>query len=456
MVVMKFGGSSLRDVESVKRTADIIKRNRFSRRIVVLSAFYGVTDMLVGSINKALEDEKLVKLNIEEIESFHTDIIKGIITDREIYKDCCDSLNRLTSRIEKLLRGVSYTGEATPRTVDQVLSTGERISVHIMANYLKQIGVNAIPVETDRIGLVAEGEWGNGTVERKSTRRSLCRYFNSIIKENALPVVTGFFGRTPEGDTITFGRGGSDYTAAVIADAVKVERLEIWKDVDGFLSGSPEVVENSRLLNNLSYEEAAELAYFGAKILHPRTIEPLLVQKIPIVIRNTFNPNGIGTWIGEERYIRDGVVKSVTYNRSIALLRIHGADVGYTVGLLHLLVSDLSRIGVNIRSVMTSQTCINILLDKDVLRRSVEHLRSIKLEGVDSLEPIEDVGLIAIVGEGLSNAEEPLAKAVHCLTKAGLKIEIIVSGASRVASYFVVRENNLEKGIREVHRIFFE
>jgi aspartate kinase len=359
-------------------------------------------------------------------------------------------------RLQRLLKGVTYTGEATGRTRDHILSLGERMSVTILCGCLQSMGVKASGVETDSIGMVAYGEWGNGTVHLCKTEKSLRNYFQPLFAGSVLPVVTGFFGQTEEGEPITFGRGGTDYSAAVIASALDAERLEIWKDVDGFLSGAPDIIRDCRLLTSLSYDEAAELSYFGAKILHPRTVEPLFKKSIPVVIRNTFYPKGVGTWIGPDSYVREGVVKSVTFDRNVAMIRVHGADVGYTVGLLASLVSHLSEAGINIRSVMTAQTCINILLDRGSLLEGYDHLQSIHQNGIDGIEPVENIGLVAIVGEGLSTARDSLSRAITALTQSGNHIEMIVSGASRVAAYFIVREDQLENAVQAVHTAFFD
>ena len=212
---------------------------------------------------------------------------------------------------------------------------------------------------------------------------------------------------------------------------------------------------NAQLLPSLSYDEAAELSYFGAKILHPRTVEPLLERKIPIVIRNTFKPDAVGTWIGADRYEREGVVKSVTYTRNAGMLRLHGPDVGYAVGLLSTLVSQLSSLEINIRSVMTSQTCINILLDKADLERAYIHLKSQPQESIDSIEPTEKIGLVAIVGEGLDHAEGMVARVIQALAHGNVHAEMIISGASRVAAYFLVDENRLKRAVQCVHEEFF-
>ena len=455
MIVMKFGGSSLKDPESLKHIAEIIKANSFSRRVVVLSAVGGITDRLIQAIDHALHDEEALGATLNEISGIHEHLVRVSISDGRIRSSVQKEIQKITTLLKRLLKGIAYTQEATPKTCDHILTLGERMSVHIMSGLLKEIGVKAQAVETDRIGLIVYGRYGAGNVKQKIARKNLPDYFHPLFQSGELPVVTGFFGSTEEGFPITFGRGGSDYSAAILADALEAERLEIWKDVDGFLSGSPEIVEDGRLLSNLSYDEAAELAYFGASILHSRTVEPLLDRKIPIVVRNTFHPEGIGTWIGAERHRREGVIKSVTFDRNIAMLRLHGADVGHAVGLLSSLVSQLSEKQINIRSVMTSQTCINILLDRKDCRQSHHEIQSMELNGIDVIEPVENIGLVAVVGEGLFETEGIVAGVIQSLIEKGIHIELISSGASKVAAYFIVREDRLKQAVRAVHETFF-
>lgn len=456
MIVMKFGGASLKDPESLKRIAEIIKANSFSRRLVVLSAIGGITDRLIQATDQALNDEKKLDATLNEIENIHEHFIRESIPDSRIQSSVQKETQKIIALLKRLLKGIAYTQEATPKTRDHILTLGERISVCIMTGLLKIIGVKAQAVETDRIGLTAYGRYGAGSVKQTTARKNLPEYLHPLFQSGILPVVTGFFGSTDEGFPITFGRGGSDYSAAIFADVLEAERLEIWKDVDGFLSGSPEIVEDGRLLSNLSYDEAAELAYFGASILHSRTVEPLLDRKIPIVIRNTFHPEGIGTWIGAERHRSEGILKSVTFDRNVAMLRLHGADVGHAVGLLSSLVSHLSEKQINIRSVMTSQTCINILLDRKDCRQSHREIQSMELNGIDVIESVENIGLVAVVGEGMFETEGIVAGVIQSLIEQGIHIELISSGASKVAAYFIVREDRLEQAVRAVHNTFFK
>jgi aspartate kinase len=452
---MKFGGSSLKDIAAMHAICEIIKKNSFSKRVVVQSAVNGVTNLLIQAMARALESESNVEASVQGIRARHDPLIQNGLAGADNRKRAAQAVEELTMRLKKLLQGIAFTGEATSRTRDHILSLGERMAVHIMAACLRDMGVPAEAAESDQIGMISHGAWGQGTVDKHKARKLISKNLLPMLHGGVIPVVTGFFGQNEDGEPVTFGRGGTDYSAAVLADALEADRLEIWKDVDGFLSGSPEMVKEGQLLSNLSYDEAAELSYFGAKILHPRTVEPLLERKIPIVIRNTFNPDGVGTWIGAEKYVHEGIVKSVTFDRNVAMLRVHGVDVGYAVGLLSRLVSELSGAGVNIRSVMTSQTCINILLDRDDLKNGYGRIQAMALEEIDSVEAVENISLVAVVGEGLYESEGLVAKAIHALAQADIHSEMIISGASKVAAYFIVQEAHLKKAVSAVHEAFF-
>ncbi|MCK5148792.1 aspartate kinase [bacterium] len=455
MVVMKFGGSSLISARSFLQIANIIQSNKFMRKVVVLSAMGGVTNVLVDAIDNVLKIEFDVLTVVDSIRRRHVEVVEEAILKDSIRSGVLASIEDCLSQLTKLLQGAALTGEVTARLEDAILAMGERMSVRLMAGVLHEIGVDAAAVDSDVIGVPAEGPYGQANADLDLARRRLPDAFAPYFSKSIIPLVTGFFGQNECGETLTFGRGGSDYAAAVLANALCATRLEIWKDVDGFLSVSPEILEQGRLLQSLSYDEAAELAYFGAGILHPRTVEPLLERQIPVVIRNVFKPDGLGTWIDSDQQKTEPVVKSVTFDRNIGLLRIYGVDVGYTVGLLGKIVNSLSSNRINIRSVMTSQTCINLLLDKVSLRPAHHLLEALSLRGIDTIESRANLGLVALVGEGLDEAESCLGRLMMALHDEDIHIELTVAGASRVAAYIIVREDALNHAVETVHHAIF-
>jgi aspartate kinase len=455
MVVMKFGGASLRDGKSVKQISKIIKKRLPEQPIIVLSAVNGITDILLRATKQALEDESTIVDNLNQIASVHRKLVAETISSPPIRTRTQENLDMLISRLERVLYGVAYTSELTPRTCDLVMTFGERMSVHLLAGRLNAILCPAEALYADEIDLLAHGDWGRGTADVPKCRKLIPNHLKPLIQQGTVPVITGFFGRTVKNLPIIFGRGGTDYSAAVIADAMQAKQLEVWKDVDGFLSTAPEISPNGYLLEYLSYEEAAELAYFGAKILHPRTVEPLMERNLPLIIKNTFKTDCEGTVIGPERFTHKQVIKSVTYDKNIAVLRIYGASVGYQVGLLKNLVSALSDYRINIKSVITSQTCINLLIDRQDLAESYEHLNQIKLDFVDHIEPVDDIALISVVGEGLIDTPGLAARVFSVVARSDTNVEMISSGASRVAFYFIIKRNEVEKTVRAIHDEFF-
>ncbi|MGB8952091.1 MAG: aspartate kinase [Candidatus Aminicenantales bacterium] len=454
MKVMKFGGGCLKDAESVVRVAEIIRSER-TRPVIVVSAVSGVTDRLLESLLKAQSHERNIPLSIRQIQEVHLNLIQKTVNDQEVQKEVFQEIERYLKKVEKLLFGIAYTGEATPAVRSHVLSFGERMAALILSAVLRCRGMESRPMESDRIGLVTDDTFENATVNLKEFKKRFRPFARSIAKGKSIPVITGFFGCTPDGKTATFGRNGTDYSAAVIACGLQAEELEIWKDVDGFMSTDPKIVPRASKIDRLSYYEAAELSYFGARILHPRTLEPLTGMKISVRIKNIFDPQSPGTEIRPQAYVRKDVVKSVTFNRQIALLRIHGPGVGYKPGIIGQVGRMLSTIGINIYSILTSQTCINLLIDKKDARRSYEALRELQGGVIERVDLNEDVALIAAVGEGLLRKKGLAARIFSAVSRVNVNMEMISTGASEVASYFVIGRADTEKVIRALHREFF-
>jgi aspartate kinase len=358
-------------------------------------------------------------------------------------------------RLERLLHGIVLTEEITPRTRDLALSFGERLSAPLLAGALSSSGFNSRAVEADKAGLLTDGEFGNASVDPHANRSGFRRHVGALADAGIIPVVTGFFGANAQGRTTTFGRGGSDYSAAVIAAIFEAESLDIWKDVDGFMTADPKVIPFARTIERLSYQEAAELAYFGAKVIHPRTVEPLRTNSIPIRVLNSFKRDEPGTVIaGQAREVPDAI-KSVAYTTDIAVLKIHGVGVGFKPGVLNDLAGALAAKGINIKSVITSQTCISLLLEGRDLRGAHEALKALGSHIVENLEDVTDIALVGVVGEGIVRTKGLAARAFTSVAKENVNVLMISAGASSAAYYFVVRKEDLDKVVKAVHAEFF-
>jgi aspartate kinase len=454
MIVMKFGGSCLGQPEGFNKVADIVASDK-RPRIVVISAVHGITSMIEGHLASAHADEESIQSLLDELKVRHVGLIQKAIKSEEERGKLVQAVDRRVKKMERLLYGVAYTEELTPRTRDLLMSFGERLSAPILAACLRDRDVQALAFDTDRTGLITDGEFGNATANLSAVSLEFARTMVPKVKEGMVPILTGYFGADPEGRVTTFGRGGSDYSAAVVAYAVDAEVLEIWKDVEGFMTSDPKVIPGARTIDRLSYQEAAELAYFGAKVLHPRSVEPVMQKGIPIHIRSIDDPKDPGTLIVGKGYEAPRTIKSVAFTKDIAALKVYGAGVGYKLGVLNKITTALKDKGINIKSVITAQTCISLLVEKRDLEPAYKALEKANLNVVEELERVSDIALVGIVGEGLVKTPGLAAKAFTAVASAGVNVEMISAGASRVAYYFIIKEKDLERTVKAVHGEFF-
>lgn len=453
--LMKFGGASLKDRDSFSEMVDILLSEK-APKIVVLSAIYGMTDFLETAIQDARKNEQSIARSIDVIRTRHTDLLNDCVTDSAIINSTNDFLEKRTQKLERLLYGIACTEEITPKLYALIMSFGERLSVILMEGILKSRGVSAQFLESDSIGILTDDSYTNASAILPSVRTNLERNVLPLIQEGITPIITGFFGCNSEGKVTLFGRNSSDYSAAVIAHGVHADKLEIWKDVDGFMTADPKIVPEASLIRKLSYYEAAELSYFGAKILHPRTVEPLIPESIPLVIRNIHNPHQIGTEICAEEHIDATIVKSVTSNEKISVLKIQGAGVGHKPGVISEIGRRLSDCGVNIYSIITSQTCINLLIDRKDSETGYCALKSLPNGIISGIEHIDDEVVIAVVGAGLKKTPGLAAKIFNAVAEKQINVEMISSGASDVATYFIVKDKFLSTTVNAIHQAFFK
>jgi aspartate kinase len=454
MKVLKFGGGCLRNPEYVMKVTKIVESEAKPLALVV-SAIYGITDLLQKGILEAIRNEKKIQECIKSLKVNHLLFIDHLIHDRSFRKEISTGLDGKIQQIEKLLFGVAYTGEITESVRCQILSYGERLAADILAGILQSHGKTAVSLSAEEIGMITDEKFTNATAMLEETRNNFSHSLIPLMEKGVVPVITGFFGQTREGKISTFGRNGSDYSAAVVAYGLRATSLELWKDADGFMSVDPRIICDSRKIDRLSYKEAAELSYFGAKIMHPRTIEPLMEMGIEMNILNIQNPAKPGTIISPEGFQADTIIKGVTCNRHIALLKIYGPGVGCKPGIISKIGQALSNQQINIFSIITSQTSINLLVDKSDADQGFEVLKMIPEQAIEQVGMEDDVALIAIVGEGMLRKEGVAATVFSAVSGVRVNVEMISAGASEVSSYFIVKNNQAEHVIRALHREFF-
>jgi aspartate kinase len=448
---MKFGGTCLGSEDTLQRVAGVVKDEK-EPRMVVVSAASGVTNNLKDFMSKPRQEK--------EIDDFllttklrHVDMLPK--KDGANRKEALEMIESKVTKLERLLYGITYTEELTGRTSDLILSFGERLSAIIVASRLCHLGLDAVPMETDALGLITSQQHGNAVALLDKCEKNMGPTLESAVKKGIVPVVTGFFGITETGHVTTVGRSGTDYTAAVIAYATNAKPIEIWKEVDGFMSADPKLVKDAFQIDRLSYEEAAELAYFGAQVLHARAVQPARLKGIDIVIKNLYKPENPGTIIGGSRMTKKEVIKSVSYLSNTATLKVYDSGAGYKSGFLADIAGCLSRAGVNVFSAATSQTCVAMLIDESDIAAAKKAIRSITGDAGESFEIKTGMALVCTVGEGFGYTKGVAARVFKAVATKNVNVDLISAGASMVAYHFTVDRKDLKNTINAIHGEFF-
>ncbi|WDP93163.1 MAG: aspartate kinase [Desulfobacter sp.] len=454
MKVIKIGGGCLRDGLAAKKIVELIA-GRGQGDIFVLSAFYGVTDILISGIERALEGEENIAEVITRLRELHQNVIQDLIEDPEKRKQLSTSLGDIFSKLERYYFGISFTREATPRMQDMVATFGERISAVIMSRAVAALGLSADYCLPEDLGIVSDGKFMDASALMENTAGNIKSWLGDNMTPGKILFVPGFYGVSETGEITTFGRGGSDYSAAVVAAGAGADVLEIWKDTEGFMTADPDNIPHCRLIPKLTYEEAAELSYTGAGILHPRTVEPVKNAGIDIAIKNTYNPDAQGSLITHDVPVSAGIIKSVSYTKDVAILKIDAPGVGARFGFLAQVLGPIGRAGINVKSVVTSQTCISLILSRKDIKAGYDAVLSMEPAPYRQVLTVTDVALVSIVGKGLHNNRGIAAKCFSAVSGANVNIEMISSGTSDAALYFLVKEDCLDDTIQALHNTFF-
>ena len=454
MKVIKIGGGCLTDSATIGHILNLIA-HRGQGNVFVLSALNGITDTLIDGMPAALASEDNIPELISHLRDKHSQVARQLISNYKDFESFVTDLDKSLGELERFYYGLNFTREITPRLRDVISSYGERFAVELFVSAIHCRGIQAGYRMPQDIGLSTDGKFGDATANLRKTSRNLQLHLTPLLNDGMILFIPGFFGISEEGDITTFGRGGSDYSAAVVAVAMKAEVLEIWKDVDGFMSADPKFVPEAQLIPLLSYEEAAELSYFGAKILHPRTVEPLRRSKLNISIKNTIDPDRPGSLITARSPRPKHVIKSVAHDTDIGILKVHASAVGARPGILAQVAGQLTEGGVNIKSVVTSQTCISFLLGRQDLDAGRLALKSMSPRPFRRLETVDDVALVGIVGEGLAQRKGIAARCFEAVAACGVNVEMISFGPSPVALYFLVKTKDLHSAVNAIHSTFF-
>lgn len=448
--VIKIGGSNLKTPEDLDHLKTVVGLYA-APPVIVLSAVYGVTDRLIALIREAERPEADIDALVEPILASYLDMLEPHL-GAPAKDDARAAFAERASGLKRYLTGIQCFSLAPDFAYHYVVSFGERLSTLMVRLFFSGKGLRCRELLPEDCGLVTAGPFPHRELDFEACARGL----RAAMDEPCLYAVPGFYAMSPEGKVTLLGRGGTDYSAAAIAYCLGADSLDIWKDVDGFLSADPKLVPGAHLIPRLSYGEAAELSYFGAKILHPRTMHPVKQGGIPTRILNIRDPvDRPGTVISAEAQISEHGVQSVSHSLNFGILRLSGPDVGMEAGIISTVSALFNRHDLNIKSIITSQTSINFLFEKDSLAQALDLVRDLRVEAIEELEAIDDIAVLALVGEGFREHPDVLARALTALSGRGIGAQLLVSGASAVSAYIVVGRNSLNDALSAIHREFF-
>ncbi len=463
MIVMKFGGTSVGDGGAIKRAADLVYGALQEGRqvVVVVSAMSEVTDALLSAATSAAKgDGETFRRTRWILSDRHRQAIAQAVRDEESRLALTEQVETLLSDFENLCRSIHILGELTARGSDAVSSLGERLSVPIVAAALRERGAQAQAVEATEL-IVTNGQHGAATPLMDETREAVRARLLPLLADGVTPVVTGYIGATRDGVTTTLGRGGSDYTAAILGACLDAEEVWIWTDVDGVMTADPRVVPDARTLPEISYAEAAELSYFGAKVIHPKTILPAVERGIPLRILNTFNPTHPGTLVVAEAKPSRLTVKGITAIRGLSLVTVEGRGMLGVPGIAARVFSAVAQEGISVLMISQSSSEQNIcfVIRQEATERALRALEeAFELElarrNVDRIWAQEGVAIVAAVGAGMKGTPGIAAKVFGALGKHGINVISIAQGSSEYNISFVVDEGDMEDAVRYIHAEF--
>src|SRR5271156_4391972 len=460
--VMKFGGTSVGDASCIARTAQIIAQAaRENSCVAVVSAMSGVTNRLIEAAKRAgASDGNQGAAVLDALRKQHEDALKTLVQDQNARKSILEELDEVFAEGRRLLEGTALLRELTPRTLDAISSLGERLSAPLVAGAGRELGLQSEAVEATE-GIITDAFPGGAGPLMDRTREQCEVRLRPMIEKGIVPIVTGFLGATTEGNLTTLGRGGSDYSATILGAALGADEVIIWTDVDGVLTADPRLVPDARTIPEISYREATELAYFGAKVLHPKTLHAVSQAGIPVWIRNSFTPERTGTKITPKGPTNGGGVKALTAIRDVALITIGGPGI---VGLTDVVGRTFSttaevRASILLISQSSSQNDICFIVAASDAKRTVEALRKefaqdVAHEKVEHITMDTTIAIVAVVGENMRGTPGVAGRTFNAVGRENVNIIAIAQGSSETNISFVVFEKEIKVALAATHREF--
>ncbi|HTS78903.1 MAG TPA: aspartate kinase [Bryobacteraceae bacterium] len=459
LLVMKFGGTSMGSAERI-RVAARISREQHEKRpvVIVVSAMSKITDLLLDSLRKAeAGDQADLDENLKTLYARHFECCRELLPASR-QEAALAGIHGLIGEFSRIAKGCLMLNDRPPRSIDEAVAVGERLSALLMAEYLESEGIRAQAVNGADV-IATDAAFGNATPLMEPTRERAASVIGPLLEQKILPVMTGFNGSTLDGRPTTLGRGGSDFSASIAAAALSASELWIWTDVDGIMTGDPRLVSDARVLEAVTYNEAAELAYNGAKVLHPRTLAPLVERQIPVWSKNSFAPEKPGTRIVSKIESARGP-HAVTSMADVALVSIEPANSALSgTKIMARALGALARANVEVLAITSSSYRQNFcfLVRQSELERVTEYLEeSLSLEFAHGyLKPVgvdRNVGLIAVVGEGMRGTPGLAGRIFTAISREKINIIAIAQGSSELTIAIVVHREGLNQAVQAIHR----
>ena len=451
MIVIKFGGTSVGDADRVANAIEIVSARKHLKPVIVVSALAGVTNELVAASEAACaKDPQRVAEIIARVRQRHHDVALQLVQQKSDFLDAfIRQLDKQIDEIDTILKGIALLGEITMRARDKVMSIGEKLSSVLFAYTMMMRALPGEHVHSEEV-IVTDDRFCGASPKMDLTREQAARVLLPLLERNRIPVMGGFIGRTEAGATTTLGRNGSDYSAAIVGAAIGADEVQIWTDVDGLLTCDPRLAADARVIDLLSFEEAAELAQFGAK-LHPKTLEPAVAANIPVRVLNTHNPSSPGTLITREGAAASAGPRSIARKKGVTLVHVKSNMMLGTHGFLARLFDVFEQLAISVDLIATSEVSVTVTIDE---KEQVDELQKRLHAVADEVELTHDQCIIAVVGQNLMSDSRVGARVLDALQ--GTSVKMISLGRSGLNLSLVVDDANADAAVKAIHHVLFE
>ena len=459
-LAMKFGGTSVGNAKAHAQAADIVlgQAEDWERMVVVVSAMSGVTDALTeGALTAASGDDRTYRTIVADLRVKHYRAVDALLELDEEHTELLTTVDKYLDEFATFCHSIYVLGEVTSRAMDAITSLGERINARILAALLRQRGAESEAVDATEL-IVTDDKFQNAVPLMDKTRAQVAERLSPLLESGSIPVVTGFIGASEEGITTTLGRGGSDYSAAILGDCLDADEVWIWTDVDGVMTTDPRIVPEAQVLPVLSYNEVSEMAYFGAKVVHPRTIRPVIERNIPLWVKNTFNPSHPGTRICRQGADAPSTIKAVSAIDGLSMVNVEGRGMMGVPGIAARTFAAVASQGASVLMITqaSSEQSISFLIPTETAAdviAAIEEEMALELarKDIDRVWAMDDVVIVTAVGSGLRSTPGVGARIFGGLAEAEINVIAVAQGSSECSLSLVVYADDVADAIHKIH-----